>query len=80
MIEMKEIFVDMARELLIHLGLSEYAADRSVRLFRENDEQRLYSLYGEHQNEERMRELAKKAAKELEDLFAQDAAEERRDS
>lgn len=71
--------LDMARELLINLGLSEYAADRSVRLFRENDEQRLYSLYGEHQNEERMLELAKKAAKELEDLFAQDAADERRE-
>jgi len=72
--------LDMARQVLIDLGLSEYAADRSVALFRENDERRLYSLYGEHQNEDRMRELAKKAAKELEDLFAQDAQNERRET
>ncbi len=72
--------LDMARTLLVDLGLSEYAADRSIELFRDSDERRLYSLYGEHQNEERMRELAKRAAKELEDLFAQDAANERRES
>ena len=71
--------LDMARELLTNLGLSAYAAERSVQLFREHDERRLYGLFGEHRNEARMRELAKKAAQELEDLFAQDAANERRD-
>lgn len=72
--------LDMARQVLVDLGLSDYVADRSVALFREADERRLYSLYGEHRNEERMRELAKKAAKELEDLFAQDAQNERRET
>ena len=38
---------------------------------------RLYSLFGEHRNEARMQMLAKKAAQELEELFAQDAASDR---
>jgi glutathione-regulated potassium-efflux system protein KefB len=72
--------LDMARELLKGLGLPDFAADRAVEIFREHDETRLYSLYGEHRNEERMRMLAKKAAEELEELFAQDAANERQGS
>ena len=43
--------LDMARELLTNLGLSAYAAERSVQLFREHDERRLYGLFGEHRNE-----------------------------
>ena len=70
--------LDMARELLKGLGLPDFAAARTTEIFREHDEKRLYSLYGEHRNEERMRMLAKKAAEELEELFAQDAANERR--
>ena len=69
--------LDMARELLKGLGLPDFAAARATELFREHDERRLYSLYGEHRNEERMRMRAKKAAEELEELFAQDAANER---
>ena len=68
--------LDMARELLKGLGLPDFAAARTTEIFREHDERRLYSLYGEHRNEERMRMLAKKAAEELEELFAQDAANE----
>ena len=70
--------LDMARELLKGLGLPDFAAARTTEIFREHDERRLYSLYGEHRNEERMRMLAKKAAEELEELFAQDAANEHR--
>ena len=70
--------LDMARELLKGLGLPDFAAARATELFREHDERRLYSLYGEHRNEERMRMRAKKAAEELEELFAQDAANEHR--
>jgi glutathione-regulated potassium-efflux system ancillary protein KefC/glutathione-regulated potassium-efflux system protein KefB len=70
--------LDMARELLKGLGLPDFAAARATEIFREHDERRLYSLYGEHRNEERMRMLAKKAAEELEELFAQDAANEHR--
>ena len=69
----------MAREVLKGLGLPDYAADRSVEIFREHDERRLYSLYGEHRNEARMQMLAKKSAQELEELFAHDAAADRQE-
>ena len=71
--------LDMAREVLKGLGLPDYAADRSVEIFREHDERRLYSLYGEHRNEARMQMLAKKSAQELEELFAHDAAADRQE-
>ncbi|HSB58450.1 MAG TPA: glutathione-regulated potassium-efflux system protein KefB, partial [Methyloceanibacter sp.] len=72
--------LDLARELLKGLGLPAFAADRSVEVFREHDERRLYSLYGEHRNEQRMQMMAKKAAEELEELFAQDVMNERQQS
>ena len=72
--------LDLARELLKGLGLPSFAADRSVEIFREHDERRLYSLYGEHRNEQRMQMMAKKAAEELEELFAQDVMNERQQS
>ncbi|MBK8175870.1 MAG: cation:proton antiporter [Rhodospirillales bacterium] len=71
--------LSMAEALLKGLGLPAYAAERSVEIFRAHDEQRLYSLYGEHRNEERMRMLAKRAAQELEELFAEDVANEHSD-
>lgn len=71
--------LDLARELLIGLGLPDYRAARTVEIFKEHDERRLYSLYGEHRNEARMQMLAKKSAQELEELFAQDAASDSRD-
>ena len=72
--------LDLARELLKGLGLPSFTADRSVEIFREHDERRLYSLYGEHRNEQRMQMMAKKAAEELEELFAQDVMNERQQS
>jgi len=69
--------LEMARALLKGLGLPDYAADRSVEIFREHDENRLYSLLGDHVNERRMQMLAKKAAEELEELFQADAAADR---
>lgn len=72
--------LDMAREVLKGLGLPTFVADRSVEIFREHDERRLYSLFGEHRNEQRMQMLAKKAAEELEELFAQDAMNDRQES
>jgi len=69
--------LDMAQAVLKGIGLSDYAAERAVQLFREHDERRLYSLFGEHRNEQRMQMLAKKFAQELEEQFAQDAAEDR---
>ena len=72
--------LDMAREVLKGLGLPTFVADRSVEIFREHDERRLYDLFGEHRNEQRMQMLTKKAAEELEELFAQDAVNDRQGS
>ena len=72
--------LDMAREVLKGLGLPTFVADRSVEIFREHDERRLYDLFGEHRNEQRMQMLTKKAAEELEELFAQDALNDRQGS
>ena len=65
--------LDMARHVLEGLGLPDYEAERVAERFRVHDEQRLYGHFGEHQDEKRMQVLAKKAAEELRDLFAEDA-------
>ncbi len=65
--------LDIARSVLEGLGLPDYEADRAVEKFREHDERRLYAHYGLHDDEQKMIDLAKEAAVELEELFAQDA-------
>ncbi|MFO1129600.1 MAG: monovalent cation:proton antiporter-2 (CPA2) family protein [Rhodospirillales bacterium] len=65
--------LDMAKHVLEGLGLPDYEAERVAEKFRAYDEQRLYGHFGQHQDEKRMQVLAKKAAEELRDLFAQDA-------
>jgi glutathione-regulated potassium-efflux system ancillary protein KefC/glutathione-regulated potassium-efflux system protein KefB len=69
--------LEMSRAVLKTLGLPDYDADRTVELFRHHDEQRLYAHYGLHTDEARLQALAKKAAQELEELFAADAARDR---
>jgi monovalent cation:proton antiporter-2 (CPA2) family protein len=71
--------LDMAREVLKGLGLSDYTAMKATETFRAHDEQLLYSHFGQHQDDKRMQVLAMKAAQELEELFAQDLAQERGD-
>ncbi len=68
--------LDIARSVLEGLGLPDYEADRVVKRFREHDERRLYAHYGLHDDEQKMIDLAKEAAEELEELFAQDAEAE----
>jgi monovalent cation:proton antiporter-2 (CPA2) family protein len=68
--------IDMAEAVLRRLGLSDYQARRTVETFREHDELRLYRSFGAHADEARMQALAKKAARELEELFAEDVAEQ----
>ncbi|MDH3596312.1 MAG: monovalent cation:proton antiporter-2 (CPA2) family protein [Rhodospirillales bacterium] len=68
--------LDIARSVLEGLGLPDYEADRVVKKFREHDERRLYAHYGLHDDEQKMIDLAKEAAEELEELFAQDAEAE----
>ena len=68
--------LDMAKHVLEGLGLPDYEAERVTERFRAHDEQRLYDHFGQHKDEKRMQALAKKAAEELRDLFAEDAAEQ----
>jgi glutathione-regulated potassium-efflux system ancillary protein KefC/glutathione-regulated potassium-efflux system protein KefB len=68
--------LDMARHVLEGLGLPDYEAERVTERFRAHDEQRLYGHFGQHQDQKRMQVLAKKAAEELRDLFAEDARQD----
>ncbi len=68
--------LDLARSLLIGLGLPDYQSDKLVQTFRAHDERRLFAHHELHDDEEKMIDLAKEAAKELEELFAQDAETE----
>jgi|APTNR8051073442_1049403.scaffolds.fasta_scaffold01735_6 monovalent cation:proton antiporter-2 (CPA2) family protein len=68
--------IDMGEAALEALGLPDYRARRAVEMFRDSDEQRLAAGFGHHRDDAYMQQLAKSAAKELEELFAQDAAED----
>ena len=70
--------LDVARQVLEGLGLPDYQAESAVARFREIDERRLRDSYGHHDDEEKMIYLAKQAAEELEEMFAQDAETESR--
>ncbi len=67
--------LDLAREVLLGIGFGPIEASRTVATFRDHDQRRLYEHYTHYTDEEKMRSLAKASAKELEDLFARDAAE-----
>jgi Kef-type K+ transport system membrane component KefB/voltage-gated potassium channel Kch len=65
--------LEIARQLLEGLGLSDTQARRAVETFRKHDVQRLMEAHEHHTDEERMLYLTKKSAEELEELFSQDA-------
>jgi voltage-gated potassium channel Kch len=67
--------LDMAGAVLTGLGYREREVETAVETFRSHDERRLYAHYGLHNDVKRMQDLAKAANKELEELFAADAAE-----
>jgi monovalent cation:proton antiporter-2 (CPA2) family protein len=67
--------LDMARKALAVLGQSQDDANRAVERFREHDEALLQRNYAHHDDEAKLADLAKLAARELEDLFEQDARE-----
>lgn len=69
--------LDTARQLLQVLGMADYEAARTVETFRENDQQRLHAQHGMHNDEEKMIAESKVWAKELEEIFEQDAKSER---
>jgi glutathione-regulated potassium-efflux system protein KefB len=70
--------LDLTRELLRGLGLSERDVRFAVDTFMAADRRRLYEDYQHYTDQEKMQELAKTHTQELEELFAQDAAEQAR--
>ncbi len=68
--------LDLTRELLRGLGLSERDVRFAVDTFMAADRRRLYEDYKHYTDQEKMQELAKTHTQELEELFAQDAAEQ----
>ncbi len=68
--------LDLTRELLRGLGLSERDVRFAVDTFMAADRRRLYEDYKHYPDQEKMQELAKTHTQELEELFAQDAAEQ----
>ena len=70
--------LDMARHVLTALGLTEYTAAQATETFRRHDEDLLYGMFGQHNDAKRMQAVAKRAERELEDLFAADARDDAR--
>jgi voltage-gated potassium channel Kch len=65
--------LELTRDLLVGLGEDRARADDIVDRFQEHDRMRLFEHYTHHNDEEKMQDLAKAAAKELEEMFARDA-------
>ncbi|MEQ9447389.1 MAG: hypothetical protein RLN70_00600, partial [Rhodospirillaceae bacterium] len=63
------------QDVLIGLGLSAREAQDTVETFKAHDERRLSEHHTHYTDEDKMRTLAKAAAKELEEMFDRDAAE-----
>jgi glutathione-regulated potassium-efflux system protein KefB len=75
----REMFLsslDTTRQVLRGLGYSEREVERSIRTFRTHDERRLVDDYKHYSNIEKMQAKAKSDAATLEQLFAEDEAEE----
>ena len=68
--------LELARDVLQALGSSKAEATRAVTTFRTHDEQRLARDYAMHDDDEKMRYLARESSRELEAMFAADVAEE----
>ena len=67
--------LELTRDLLVGLGDDRDKADSIVSRFMEHDRMRLFEHYTHHTDEEKMQDLAKEGAKELEEMFARDAEE-----
>jgi monovalent cation:proton antiporter-2 (CPA2) family protein len=68
--------LDLTREVLRGLGMSARDAAETVETFKEHDERRLAEHHTHYTDQEKMQNLAKASARELEDLFMRDAAEQ----
>lgn len=69
--------LELTRQVLLELGLGKSEATRAIAVFRSHDEQRLRSHATLHNDEEKLRNLAKEASRELAEMFAADVADER---
>jgi glutathione-regulated potassium-efflux system protein KefB len=70
--------LDLTREVLRGLGLPEREVRFAVDTFRAHDRRRLYEDYKHYTDTEKLRARARTYTQELEDLFAQDTAEQAR--
>ena len=68
--------LDLTREVLRGLGLSERDVRFAVDTFMAADRKRLYEDYKHYTDLEKLQERAKSHTQELEGIFAQDAAEQ----
>ena len=68
--------LDLTREVLRGLGLSERDVRFAVETFMTMDRKRLYEDYKHHTDVEKLQARAKSLTQELDDIFAQDAAEQ----
>lgn len=66
----------IAEDVLIGLGMPDYVSRKTVDTFREHDEKRLVAHREFYPDDEQIAALALEWAKELEELFEQDAEEE----
>jgi glutathione-regulated potassium-efflux system ancillary protein KefC len=67
--------LDLARDMLMGLGMPRAEAERTMRTFRAHDEDRLFEHYTHHNDIQKMQDLAKAGNKELEEMFERDANE-----
>ena len=65
--------LEMAEAALRDLGLGESRARAIMQRFRELDERRLLAAHAHHTDEDKMIDMAKQAARELRELYEQDA-------
>ena len=68
--------LDLTREVLRGLGFSERDVRFAIDTFQATDRRRLYEDYRHYTDIEKLQARARTHAQELEDLFAQDAAEQ----
>jgi glutathione-regulated potassium-efflux system protein KefB len=68
--------IELTRDLLRGLGLSEREVRFVVETFKVHDRRRLYEDYRHYTNVEKLQAAARSSTQELEDLFAADAAEQ----
>jgi len=68
--------IELTRDLLRGFGLSQREVSFVVETFKAHDRRRLYEDYRHYTDVEKLQSRARTSAQELEDLFAQDAAEQ----